>query len=601
MNKRLVVALALSAILVGLSPQLIGSRSAASPQPKQRDKARRLATTNRVIIKFHDDAAASDAEAFIGMHSLSRRLNASRLQVIDIPLELDARAYAELLRQMPGVEFTEPDYLLFPAGGPPNDPLYSAEWHLAAINAPAAWEITTGSDQIILAVCDTGVDATHPDLAGQLVQGWNVVDQNGDTSPVHPHGTMVAGAAAAAGNNGIGVAAPAMNCRIMPLRITSRSDGAAATSDIIAATVWAADHGARVINLSYAGYSSPSISEAAKYARSKNAVFVMAAGNDAGYVGGPDDPNIIAVSATTEMDTLASFTSTGPYVDLAAPGSGILTTGLDGTYQSVSGTSFSAPLVAGTAALMLSAYPTLSAAQVEAILKVSTDDRGASGYDTGYGFGRLNAGYALELTREKMINASDVTAPRLRFLEPRPQAVVGQTAGEPVRLEAIDDRQVAKVTLYADGQMIGQLTSSPFTFAWNTSRLANGSAHTLGAVARDKAGNTTSLELPVTVQAGYDVTPPLVEITSPADGSQIKFGGGGSDSVRVSVSASDNSGKILGVELYVDGVLIAQSVSSPYRLLWPGDQIAPGRHTLVCLAYDSAFNIGRSNMVTVTR
>src|SRR5581483_2573314 len=180
--------------------------------------------------------------------------------------------------------------------------LFASEWHLAMINAPAAWNITNGSAAIILAVCDTGVDATHPDLASQLVPGWNVIDNNSDTSPVNPHGTWVAGTAAAAGNNGVGVAGVAMNCRIMPMRVTSRSDGVAATSDIVAATIWAVDHGARVINLSYAGSGSAAIADAAQYARSKNAVFVMAAGNDAGYVATADDPNVIAVSATTPVD-----------------------------------------------------------------------------------------------------------------------------------------------------------------------------------------------------------------------------------------------------------------------------------------------------------
>ena len=148
--------------------------------------------------------------------------------------------------------------------------------------------------------------------------------------------------------------------------------------------------------------------------------------------------------------------------------------------------------------------------------------------------------------------------------------------------------------------MFTSCNSAPFTFTWNTSRLANGSAHVLRAVARDKANNVASLLLPVTVQAGYDITPPQIEITSPADGAQIKSSGG-SQSLRVMLNASDNSGRLFAVELYLDGVLVAWSVSSPYTMYVPVDEIAPGRHTLVCLAYDDAFNVGRSNAVTVTR
>ncbi len=604
MNKRIAVALALCTLLVGLSSLFIDDPRAAATSGKviAQSKVKRPMVPGRVIVKYRDDAAAKDAEAFINAHLQVRSLSVPRLHVIDIPYDMDEGDYAQLLKQMPGVEFAEPDYLIFPAGLTPNDPLYNSEWHLAAINASSAWGITTGSSQIILAVCDTGIDATQPDLAGQLVPGWNVVDNNNNTSPVHPHGTWVAGAAAAASNNGVGVAAPAMNCRLMPLRITSRSDGAAATSDIVAATLWAADHGARVINVSYAGYGSSAISDAAEYARSKNCLFVMAAGNDAGYVPNNEDASITAVSASTPGDGLAGFTSTGPYIDLAAPGSGIWTTDLQGSYTSVNGTSFSAPLVAGTAALILSAYPQLTAAQVEALLKVSADDRGAAGYDTGYGFGRLNAGRALELTAMKLTNAIDVTAPALRYLVPLPDGLVGQTPGELLQLDAVDDRQVARVTLYADDRLIGHKTSAPYMFTWNTSALADGSAHMLRAVAVDGAGNTASLQFPVTVQAGYDITPPQIRILSPADGARITPSNGDRVKlVRVTVNASDNSGNLFRVELYVDGVLITQSTAAPYTMAWQADQLARGTHTLVCLAYDSSFNIGRSAVVTVIR
>lgn len=604
MNKRIVVALTLCTMLVSLSPLFIGgSRAAATSENViAQAQAKRTAVPGRVIVKYRDDATAADAEAFIGAQLQVRSLSVPRLQVIDIPFDIDAGDYAQLLRQMPGVEFAEPDYLIFPAGMTPNDPLYNSEWHLATINASTAWGVTTGSSQIILAVCDTGIDATQPDLASQLVPGWNVVDNNNNTSPVHPHGTWVAGTAAAAGNNSVGVAAPAMNCRIMPMRITSRSDGAAAISDIVAAAIWAADHGARVINVSYAGYGSSAISDAAQYARSKNCLFVMAAGNDAGYVPNNEDANIIAVSATAPDDALADFTSTGPYIDLAAPGSGIWTTDLQGAYTSVNGTSFSAPLVAGTAALILSAYPQLTAAQVDALLKVSADDRGSAGYDTGYGFGRLNAGRALELTAMKLINAADVTAPALRFLTPLPDGLVGQTPGELVQVDAMDDRQVASVTLYADDVLIGQKTSAPYAFTWNTSALNDGSSHMLRAVARDAAGNTASLQFSATVQVGYDITPPQIKLMSPIDGARVSpTNSDGGQFVRVTVNASDNSGSLFRVELYVDGVLITQSTTAPYTLFWQVDQVARGRHTLVCLAYDSSFNIGTSNAVTVTR
>jgi hypothetical protein len=268
----------------------------------------------------------------------------------------------------------------------------------------------------------------------------------------------------------------------------------------------------------------------------------------------------------------------------------------------MNGTSFSAPLVAGTAALILSAYPQLTAAQVEALLIVSADDRGTAGYDTGYGFGRLNAGRALELTAMKMINAGDVTAPALRFLTPLPDGLVGQTPGELVQVDAVDDRQVARVTLYADNLFIGQKTTAPYAFTWDTSAMADGSSHMLRAVAVDAAGNTASLQFSATVQVGYDITPPQIKLMSPVDGARVTPTNSDSGQfVRVTVNASDNSGSLFRVELYVDGVLTTQSTTVPYTMYWQVDQVARGRHTLVCLAYDSSFNIGRSNVATITR
>src|SRR5207253_405036 len=103
------------------------------------------------------------------------------------------------------IEFVEPDYLL-PPNATPNDTYYSSQWHLPRIQAPQAWDISTGASSVILAILDTGIDATHPDLAPKLVAGWNFYDNNSDTTEVYPHGTAVAGTAAALGNNGLGVA-----------------------------------------------------------------------------------------------------------------------------------------------------------------------------------------------------------------------------------------------------------------------------------------------------------------------------------------------------------------------------------------------------------
>ncbi|PYJ03079.1 MAG: peptidase S8, partial [Verrucomicrobia bacterium] len=160
----------------------------------------------------------------------------------------------DALNHNPNIEFAEPD-TLFPPATVPNDTYYSLEWHLPKIGAPSAWNTTVGGNNIIIAILDSGVDSTHPDLSSQLVPGWNFIDNNSDASDVDGHGTAVAGTAAAASNDGLGVAAPAWTCKIMPIRI-SDTNGNGILSAIANGLMYAADHGARIANLSFGASTS---------------------------------------------------------------------------------------------------------------------------------------------------------------------------------------------------------------------------------------------------------------------------------------------------------------------------------------------------------
>jgi thermitase len=260
------------------------------------------------------------------------------------------------------VVFAELDHIL-PLALTPNDPLYAPSsgrgWHLAKISAPNAWDTTLGSNRVIVAVLDTGVDGTHPDLAPNLVPGWNIYNNNADTSDVHGHGTAVAGTVAAVLNNGVGVASVAGGCRIMPIRI-SDPNGYASYTTIANGLIWAADRGARVANVSYRCSNSSTVATAAQYFQSRNGVVAVAAGNESTFDATADNPYVLTVSATDSSDSLTSWSNTGNNIDLAAPGSGIYTTLRGGTYGSKSGTSFSAPVVAGVAALVISVNPNLT-------------------------------------------------------------------------------------------------------------------------------------------------------------------------------------------------------------------------------------------------
>src|SRR5438876_1292887 len=148
-------------------------------------------------------------------HSAIHQIN---LRILNVP-EAARDHVLEALQHHPGIEFAELDAIV-PPSFTPNDPSFKNQWHLPKMGCPSAWDITFGSSTVTIAICDTGVDATHPDLAAAIVPGWNFYDNNSDTRDVYGHGTGVAGTAAAMGNNGVGVAGAAMNCRIMPVRIS---------------------------------------------------------------------------------------------------------------------------------------------------------------------------------------------------------------------------------------------------------------------------------------------------------------------------------------------------------------------------------------------
>jgi subtilisin family serine protease len=145
-------------------------------------------------------------------------IEGTRIHILHLPEGTDEKTFIQSLKSQPEVEFAELDYLVPPAQMTPNDPNYASQWHLPMISSPAAWAYTSGSNSVIIAILDTGVDASHSDLAPKMVPGWNFWDNNANTNDVYGHGTAVAGTAAAASNNSLGVASVAWNCRIMPIR-----------------------------------------------------------------------------------------------------------------------------------------------------------------------------------------------------------------------------------------------------------------------------------------------------------------------------------------------------------------------------------------------
>jgi len=286
----------------------------------------------------------------------------------------------------------------------PNDPAYNSDdqWGLDQIQSPRAWGITTGSNQVIIAVIDSGVDLDHPDLQDKIVTGWDFVNDDDQPDDDYSHGTHVAGIAAAVTDNDLGIAGVSWGARIMPVKVLDHS-GSGYMADVISGMRYAADHGAQVLNLSLGGLSnSQSLQDAVDYARNKGAVVIAAVGNcgngctiDRTYYYNPDMypascQNVVGVAATTSTDDQASFSEHNTSVDVSAPGTSIYSTIPNG-YGYKDGTSMATPFVSGLATLILSKWPDYTPLQVETALFDNADDLGDAGWDEYFGHGRINA------------------------------------------------------------------------------------------------------------------------------------------------------------------------------------------------------------------
>lgn len=354
------------------------------------------------VVLWKSEAPPMDGDLVVAAQASGglRRLRSGGLQ-IDV-IDLESMTQADLLesvedlmesyRNDPMVEVIEPNYV-YKAVKTPNDPGISRQYTLDAIGAYDAWDTTEGGSETVVAVIDTGVDLNHPDLTGKLTAGYDFVGDDDLADDVNGHGTHVAGIVAAETDNGIGGAGICPNCRVMPLRALNRY-GSGSLSDIASAIMYATDNGADVINLSLGGRSQSLILQRAVDYAWENGVFVTCAAGNSGvstreYPAGYS--NCVAVAATTDLDTRASFSNYGAWVELAAPGQSIYSTYSDGRYASSSGTSMAVPNVAGLAGLLSSQG--LTNEQIRSKLCSSADQ--ITGTGINWTCGRINAASAV--------------------------------------------------------------------------------------------------------------------------------------------------------------------------------------------------------------
>ncbi|SFS89333.1 thermitase [Marininema halotolerans] len=351
-------------------------------------------TKDRIIVKFKQGISTSQMSALhkkenATVESTNKALNFEVVKVEGQSVQEAIKAYSK----MSDVEYAEPvtEYKAF---WTPNDPLYASDQYgPQKMDVPAAWDVTIGKKDVIVAVVDTGVQLDHPDLKGQIIQGYDYVDNDNDATDEQGHGTHVSGTIAASTDNNVGVAGVAPKVQVMAVRVLDEN-GSGTNSAVANGMTYAADHGAKVISLSLGGTSpSKAVEDAVNYAWNKGAVVVCAAGN-----AGTTSPNYpayyekaIAVAATDDQDKKASFSTYGSWVDVAAPGVNIISTVLGNGYAKYSGTSMATPHASGVAALLASQGRSNS--EIRSAMESTADKIPGTG--TYWTHGRLNAAKAV--------------------------------------------------------------------------------------------------------------------------------------------------------------------------------------------------------------
>lgn len=351
---------------------------------------------HEVVVRFHPRPDPSTIDKLLASVDGKVKRDYGQAMIIKSG-SLSTMELMKKLAEHPDSIYAEPNYLLLP-NRVPNDTYYQDyQWNLPMIGMEKSWEITRGSNDVIVAIVDTGIDLAHPEFQGKLVEGYNVLEDNNHPEDDNGHGTHVAGVIAAKSNNADGIAGMSWNSKLMPIKAIG-ADGAGSAFDIAQGIYWATDHGADVINLSVGNYtSSAALLEACRYAFERNVVLVAASGNDASEQ--PSYPaayeEVLSVAAVDHNRERADFSNFGDNIDVAAPGVDIPSTYIYSDYAVLSGTSMACPHVAALASLIRSVRPGMKNTDVMELIRTSADDLGPPGKDMLYGYGLINANNAL--------------------------------------------------------------------------------------------------------------------------------------------------------------------------------------------------------------
>lgn len=297
--------------------------------------------------------------------------------------------------------------------GEPNDKYLRHQWYLESIQAKGAWELTEITEnKVTVAVIDSGVDSSHPDLQGKVIPGYNFIADNTETKDENGHGTAVSGVIAAIYNNEIGITGVSADAKveILPLKVAG-ADGKGLISDMIHAVDYAVDYGVDVINISMGASSHSSILEdSIQDAINHDILVISSAGNEGNtsYNYPASYEPVLSVGSVSKAHNHSTFSNYNDRVDVVAPGEGIITTGLSHSYMFYDGTSFSSAILSGMAAYIKATNPSLSADETANIIKETVIDLGPIGKDDKFGYGLVNFAEAVSKNQEKPIPITDI-------------------------------------------------------------------------------------------------------------------------------------------------------------------------------------------------
>ena len=470
------------------------------------------AVPGELIVAFERRVSARDRSRALARVGAVAKKQFRHIDAVLASVPAGERAHAiQALRRDGRVRYAEPNFLLRASAhsGTPDDPAFHELWGLenfgqtvngipgtadADIDATEAWEVTTGDPGVVVAVIDTGIDYSHPDLAASIwlnpgetcagcrtdrvdndgngfvddVRGWDFANEDADPFDDHGHGTHVAGTIGARGNNGIGVAGVNWAVRLMPLKFLG-ADGSGTSADAIRALLYAVDEGAVVSNNSYGGDGfSQAFADAIAYADAHGSLFVAAAGNSLSnndvtptYPASFDFPNVITVAATDGADRKAWFSNYGRQsVELGAPGDNIYSTVPGSRYDYLSGTSMASPHVAGAAALAKAAFPAASDVGIKALLLRTVDANASLDQQTATG-GRLNVNSAVRCSGTPQVWLESPAAGFVAALgQPVTVTAIAAVCGNPsgIAVTATGNGEPITLTQRADGLYTGQYT-----------------------------------------------------------------------------------------------------------------------------------------------